>query len=57
MPTRKKRKAEHIEESRENRAIPEDQAKARAWATANKESGGRGHPREESRSGPANFDV
>ncbi|MVA26150.1 plasmid stabilization protein [Agrobacterium vitis] len=45
------RKAEHIEESYENRGVPEKEAQSRAWATVNKESGGgnksgsgRGHP-------------
>ncbi|MUZ75455.1 plasmid stabilization protein [Agrobacterium vitis] len=48
---KQKRKAEHIEESYENRAVPEKEAQSRAWATVNKESGGgnksgsgRGHP-------------
>lgn len=34
------RKAEHIEESYEDRGVPAKAAKARAWATVNKESGG-----------------
>ena len=37
---KQKRKAEHIEESYESRGVPEDEAKSRAWATVNKESGG-----------------
>ena len=37
---KQKRKAEHIAESYENRGVPEDEAKSRAWATVNKESGG-----------------
>jgi plasmid stabilization system protein ParE len=37
---KQKRKAEHIEESYEKRGTPESVAKARAWATVNKESGG-----------------
>ena len=37
---KQKRKAEHIEESYEERGVPKDQAEARAWATVNKESGG-----------------
>ncbi|MGV2106405.1 plasmid stabilization protein [Agrobacterium vitis] len=48
---KQKRKAEHIEESYENRGVPEKEAQSRAWATVNKESGGgnksgsgRGHP-------------
>ncbi|MFY1663416.1 termination factor Rho [Pseudomonas sp. Pseu.R1] len=35
-----KRKAEHIEESYEDRGTPKGEAKARAWATVNKQSGG-----------------
>jgi plasmid stabilization system protein ParE len=37
---KQKRKAEHIEESYEDRGIPKDEAERRAWATVNKESGG-----------------
>jgi plasmid stabilization system protein ParE len=37
---KQKRKAEHIEESYEDRGVPKDEAEARAWATVNKESGG-----------------
>ncbi len=37
---KQKRKAEHIEDSYENRGVPEDEAERRAWATVNKESGG-----------------
>ncbi|SFJ21130.1 hypothetical protein SAMN05216304_105281 [Bosea sp. OK403] len=37
---KQKRKAEHIEESYEERGVPHDEAQARAWATVNKESGG-----------------
>jgi plasmid stabilization system protein ParE len=37
---KQKRKAEHIEESYEERGVPKEQAEARAWATVNKESGG-----------------
>ncbi|MCO6048693.1 plasmid stabilization protein [Mesorhizobium sp. RP14(2022)] len=37
---KQKPKAEHIEESYENRGVPEDEAERRAWATVNKESGG-----------------
>jgi plasmid stabilization system protein ParE len=37
---KQKRKAEHIAEGYEDRGVPEDTAKARAWATVNKESGG-----------------
>jgi len=34
------RKAEHIEQSYEERGVPEKEAEARAWATVNKQSGG-----------------
>lgn len=34
------RKAEHIAEGYEKRGVPADVAKARGWATVNKESGG-----------------
>jgi plasmid stabilization system protein ParE len=37
---KQKRKAEHIEESYEDRGVPKKAAEARAWATVNKESGG-----------------
>jgi len=37
---KQKRKAEHIEESYEDRGVPRKTAEARAWATVNKESGG-----------------
>jgi len=37
---KQKRKAEHIEESYEEKGVPKDQAEARAWATVNKQSGG-----------------
>jgi len=37
---KQKRKAEHIEESYENRGVPAKEAAARAWATVNKEDGG-----------------
>ena len=37
---KQKRKAEHIEESYEERGTPAKVAKSRAWATVNKESGG-----------------
>lgn len=37
---KQKRKAEHIAEGYEDRGVPEDVAKQRAWATVNKESGG-----------------
>jgi plasmid stabilization system protein ParE len=35
------RKADHITESYESRGVPEDEAERRAWATVNKESGGK----------------
>jgi plasmid stabilization system protein ParE len=48
---KQKRKAEHIVEGYEKRGVSEREAKSRAWATVNKESGGgkksgsgRGHP-------------
>ena len=34
------RQAEHIEDSYEDRGMPEDEAERRAWATVNKMSGG-----------------
>lgn len=37
---KQKRKAEHIAEGYEDRGVPETEAKRRAWATVNKESGG-----------------
>lgn len=37
---KQKRQAEHIEESYEERGVPEAEAEARAWATVNKISGG-----------------
>ena len=37
---KQKRKAEHIAEGYENRGVDDKTAKARAWATVNKESGG-----------------
>jgi len=46
---RQKRQAEHIAASYEERGIAEDEAKRRAWATVNEESGGG----EESGSGRA----
>lgn len=35
-----KRKAEHIEKGYEKKGVPKKTAKARAWATVNKSSGG-----------------
>lgn len=37
---KQKRKAEHIEESYEDRGVKKAEAEKRAWATVNKESGG-----------------
>ncbi len=37
---KQKRKAEHIEESYEDRGVSTKEAERRAWATVNKESGG-----------------
>jgi len=37
---KQKRQAEHIEEGYEDRGVSSKEAKARAWATVNKESGG-----------------
>jgi plasmid stabilization system protein ParE len=37
---KQKRKAEHIAEGYEERGVPAAEAKSRAWATVNKESGG-----------------
>ena len=37
---KQKRKAEHIEEGYEDRGVSKKEAKARAWATVNKQDGG-----------------
>jgi plasmid stabilization system protein ParE len=37
---KQQRKAEHIEESYEERGVPKEEAEARAWATVNKQDGG-----------------
>ncbi len=37
---KQQRKAEHIEQSYEERGVPKDEAEARAWATVNKQTGG-----------------
>ena len=37
---KQKRQAEHIEDSYEDRGVSPKEAKSRAWATVNKESGG-----------------
>ena len=49
--SKQKRKAEHIAEGYEDRGVSKKEAKSRAWATVNKDSGGgnksgsgRGHP-------------
>ncbi|HVE23583.1 MAG TPA: plasmid stabilization protein [Acidocella sp.] len=41
---KQQRKAEHIEESYENRGVPEQEAERRAWATVNKDDGGGKRP-------------
>jgi len=41
---KQQRKAEHIEESYEEKGVPEKEAEARAWATVNKQSGGGNNP-------------
>ncbi len=38
--SKQKRKAEHIAEGYEDRGVSSKEAKSRAWATVNKESGG-----------------
>lgn len=38
--SKQKRKASHIEEGYEKRGVSKGEAKRRAWATVNKESGG-----------------
>lgn len=37
---KQKRKAQHIEESYEERGVSKKEAEARAWATVNKQDGG-----------------
>ncbi|MDH1632674.1 Rho termination factor N-terminal domain-containing protein [Pseudomonas mosselii] len=37
---KQKRKAEHIEQSYEDKGVSKDEAEARAWAAVNKQSGG-----------------
>jgi plasmid stabilization system protein ParE len=37
---KQKRKAEHIEQSYEERGLSEEEAERRAWATVNKQDGG-----------------
>ena len=41
---KQKRQAEHIEESYEQKGVPEEEAEARAWATVNKQDGGGKQP-------------
>jgi plasmid stabilization system protein ParE len=38
---KQQRQAGHIEQGYEDRGVPRDEAERRAWATVNKESGGR----------------
>lgn len=38
---KQKRQAEHIEESYEKRGVSDEEAERRAWATVNKEDGGK----------------
>ena len=38
---KQKRQAEHIEEGYEKKGVSKKEAESRAWATVNKESGGR----------------
>lgn len=38
--SKQKRKAQHIEESYEERGVPTHEAERRAWATVNKDDGG-----------------
>ncbi len=52
---KQKRKAEHIEESFEERGVLEDEAERRAWATVNKQDGG-GNKRGSGRKKPATHD-
>jgi plasmid stabilization system protein ParE len=37
---KQKRQVKHIEEGYEKKGVPRDEAKRRAWATENKQSGG-----------------
>jgi plasmid stabilization system protein ParE len=37
---KQKRQADHIEEGYERRGVSDDEAKRRAWATVNQQSGG-----------------
>ena len=41
---KQERKAEYIEQSYENRGVPEKEAERRAWATVNKDDGGGKRP-------------
>ncbi|MBS1797771.1 MAG: hypothetical protein JSS81_28375 [Acidobacteria bacterium] len=38
---KQKRQAEHIEEGYEKRGVPDEEAEKRAWATVNKQDGGK----------------
>ncbi len=38
---KQKRKAQHIEDSYEKRGVSEEEAEKRAWATVNKQGGGK----------------
>ena len=38
--SKQKRQAEHMEDSYEDKGVSKKEAKSRAWATVNKESGG-----------------
>jgi plasmid stabilization system protein ParE len=49
---KQKHQAEHIEEGYEKKGMPEEEAEARAWATVNKQDGGKkpgGSGRKESK--------
>ncbi len=48
---KQKRKAEHIEESYEDRGVSQDEAERRAWATVNKQDGGGKKPGGSGRKG------
>ncbi|MCF4996749.1 termination factor Rho [Pseudomonas syringae] len=48
-----KRKAEHIEDSYEDKGVSKGEAEARAWATVNKQSGGGEKPGGSGRKKPA----
>ncbi|RUL83773.1 plasmid stabilization protein [Tautonia sociabilis] len=50
---KQKRKAEHIEESYEQRGVPQDEAERRAWATVNAQDGGGKKPGGSGRARPS----